>query len=162
LVAASFSQSAFDLLHGRLLHRFRDTRLIQRLWQLHSTYRAYQYDKSNLALFFGLTFGEQLFMIVLFWLIAHGLGIEVSLFYIAGVVPLTILVARLPVSVNGWGVFDGVFILLISLAGVSAVEAIAIVLISRILQTVSWLPWWGAHVLGNASRPSLSSLPGRG
>jgi len=157
---ASFSQSAFDLLHDRLLHGFRDTRIMQRLRQLHSTYRAYQDDKRNLALFFGLTFGEQLLTIVLFWLIAHGLGIEVSLFYIAGAVPLTILVARLPVSVNGWGVFDGVFILLMSLAGVSAVEAIAIVLIGRILQTVSWLPWWAAHVLGNASRQSPSSLAG--
>jgi uncharacterized protein (TIRG00374 family) len=134
----------------------------QRLRQLHSTYRAYQHDKSNLALFFGLTFGEQLLTIVLFWLIAHGLGIEVSLFYIAGVVPLTILVARLPVSVHGWGVFDGVFILLMSLAGVSAVEAIAIVLIGRILQTVSWLPWWAAHVLGTASRRSPGSWAGGG
>jgi uncharacterized membrane protein YbhN (UPF0104 family) len=107
-------------------------------------------------MFFGLTFGEQLLTILLFWLIAHGLSIEVSLFYIAGAVPLTILVARLPVSVNGWGVFDGVFILLMSLAGISAVEAIAIVLIGRILQTVSWLPWWGAHVLSNgASSPQV-------
>jgi uncharacterized protein (TIRG00374 family) len=162
LVAASFSQSAFDLLHDRLPYRFRDTRLIQRLRQLHSTYRAYQHDKSNLALFFGLTFGEQLLTILLYWLIAHGLRIEISLFYMAGAVPLTILVARLPVSVNGWGVFDGVFMLLMSLAGISAAEAIAIVLIGRILQTVSWLPWWGAHVLGNASRQSPSSLAGRG
>jgi uncharacterized protein (TIRG00374 family) len=151
LFAATFSQSAFDLLHDRLLRPFREARIIRRLRQLHATYLAYQHDKRTLALFFGLTFGEQLMPILHSWLIARGLGIEVSLLYIAGVVPLTILVSRLPVSIDGVGVFDGVFILLMSLADVSAVEAIAIVFVGRILQVTSWLPWWSAHIISSGS-----------
>jgi uncharacterized protein (TIRG00374 family) len=120
---------------------------MQRFRQFHSTYRAYQDDKRSLAVFFGLTLGEQLLPILHSWLIAKALGIDVSLLYIAGAVPLSILISRIPLSIDGLGVFEGTFILLMSLAGVSASEAITIAFTGRILQTASWLPWWLAHVL---------------
>ena len=149
--AASFSQNAFDLLHGRILHRFQGNRIARRLREFHSTYRTYQDNKRNLSSFFVLTFGEQLLTILNSWLVAQGLGIEVDLLFVAGAVPLAILVSRVPVSVNGLGVYDGVFMLLMSLHGVSPAEALAIVLASRVLQVISWLPWWLAHVIGARS-----------
>jgi uncharacterized protein (TIRG00374 family) len=153
---ASFTQGAFDFLHGYLLYRFRDTRLMRRLRQFHLTYRTYQDNKGNLVQFFGLTFGEQLFAIPQIWLIARGLGVDVGLLYIAGVFPLVFLIAQLPISIDGLGVFDGAFILLMSLAGVSAAEAVAIAFVGRILQTASWLPWWLAHVVSSRSlRPRI-------
>jgi uncharacterized protein (TIRG00374 family) len=149
--AASFSRGAFDFLHDRLLHRFGNFWIMQRLRQFHLTYRAYQDDKGNLATFFGLTLGEQLMPILHAWLIARGMGVEVGLLYVAGAIPLALLISRIPVSVDGLGVFDGAFILLMSLAGVSPSEAIAISLVGRIIQTASWLPWWMAYVIDNGS-----------
>jgi glycosyltransferase 2 family protein len=149
--ATSFSQWAFDFLHGRLFGRFRDTPVMQRLQQFHSTYLSYKNDRKSLVVFFGMTFGEQLVPILDSWLIARGLGIEVGIAFIAGAVPLAMLVSRLPISIDGIGVFEGVFIVLMSFAGVSASEAVAISLVGRVLQTVSWLPWWVAYVSNNGA-----------
>ena len=114
---ASFNHHVFSLIHDRLLLRFRDTRIMRRLRRFHTIYLTYQHDKRNLTAFFALTFSEQLIPILHLWLIARGLGIEINLLYIAGAVSLTMLVSRIPVSVNSLGVFDGVFMLLMSLVG---------------------------------------------
>jgi glycosyltransferase 2 family protein len=59
-----------------------------------------------------LTFGQQLLGVIVTWLTARGLGVDVGLLFMAGILPLTLLISRLPVSINGLGVFEGVFILL--------------------------------------------------
>jgi uncharacterized protein (TIRG00374 family) len=145
--ALSFNKRAFKWLESRLFYRWRENRLMLRFRHFYGIYRAYRDDKKILAVFFALTMGEQLLPILHLWLIAWGLGIEVSLLYVAGAVPLSMLISRIPVSIDGLGVFEGTFILLISLAGVSAPEAVAIAFMGRILETASWLPWWLAHVL---------------
>jgi len=145
--ALSFNKRAFEWLETRLLYPWRENRLMQRFRHFYGIYRGYQDDKKILVVFFALTMGEQLLPILHSWLIAWGLGIEVSLLYVAGAVPLSILISRIPVSIDGLGIFEGTFILLMSLAGVSAPEAVAIAFMGRILQTASWLPWWLAHVL---------------
>jgi uncharacterized protein (TIRG00374 family) len=155
--AASFSQRVFDFLHGRLFARYRHTGIMRRLHHFHSTYLSYKDDKNNLILFFGMTFVEQFMPIFDSWLIARGLGIQVGIVYIAGAVPLAMLISRLPISIDGIGVFEGVFILLMAFAGVTASEAVAISLAGRILQTASWLPWWVAYVVSTGKiRPPQS------
>jgi uncharacterized protein (TIRG00374 family) len=144
LFGVSFSDRVFSLVHDQLLSRFRTTRIMQRLRQIHSTYQAYQHNKSSLASFFGLTFSEQLLPIVHAWLIALGLGIDASFFFMAAVLPLAILISRIPISVDGLGVFEAIFIVLMSLAGISVAQAVAISFVSRVVQILSWLPWWCA------------------
>jgi uncharacterized protein (TIRG00374 family) len=146
LFSASFNQRAFRWIRSRFPSAMKRMAIMQRIGQFHATYRSYNDDKKTLTQFFGLTLLEQLLPIVHSWLIARALGAEISLLFIAGVVPLTILISRIPVSIDGLGVFEGIFILLMSLAGVSPAEAVAIAVIGRILQTLSWLPWWLAHV----------------
>jgi uncharacterized protein (TIRG00374 family) len=147
--ATSLSQTAFDFIHGRLLRGLTGTRIMQRLRKLHLTYLAYRDKKGCLALFFGLTFVEQIIPILQAWVVALALGVEVSLLYIAVAVPPALLLSHIPISIDGLGVFEGAFMLLISLGGVTAAEAIAIALTGRILELVSWLPWWMAHVIGD-------------
>lgn len=135
---------------------------MKRLRQFHSTYRTYQNDKGNLTAFFGLTFGEQFFAILEAWVIARGLGIEVGLIALVGATHLSLLISRIPISIDGLGVFDGMFIILLSLAGVSAVGAVAIAFVGRILQIFSWLPWWLIYVIQNSSvRPPLPVVEGQ-
>ncbi len=145
--ALSFSQRFFDLVYGKLLRRFSNTKIIQKLKNFHISYKEFNAQETEMIIFAGLTFLEQLFPIFITWLIALGLGISVDLLFIAGVLPLTLLVSRLPVSINGIGVFESVFALLLSLAGVTTSQAVAIAFAGRILQTVAWLPWWIAQVL---------------
>jgi uncharacterized protein (TIRG00374 family) len=152
--ATSLSQTTFDFIHGRLLQGrllqgSAGARVTQRLRKLHLTYLAYRDEKSCLTLFFGLTVVEQFMPILQAWVIALALGVEVSLLYIAVAVPPALLISHIPISIDGLGVFEGAFMLLISLGGVTAAEAIAIALTGRILELVSWLPWWMAHVIGD-------------
>jgi glycosyltransferase 2 family protein len=146
--ATSFSHTAFDFLHGCLLQSLAGVRIIRRLRRFHQAYLAYRGEKRSLAAFFGLTVVQQLTPILPLWLVARALEIEASLLYIAGAVPLTFLISRIPVSIAGLGVFEGVFMLLMSLVGLTAAESIAIALTGRILEMASWLPWWLAHVIG--------------
>lgn len=151
----SFSRGAFECLHERILGRLRHNKIMERMRQLHFTYLSYREDKRILTAFFGMTAAEQFMPILETWLIALALGIDTGIVFLAGVVPLALLVSRLPVSVNGIGVFEGIFVLLMSTAGVSASEAVAICLAARVLQTASWLPWWMADLTwAGDTRPS--------
>lgn len=148
---ASLSENVFDLVDHRLFRRLPNSRIMNRLKQIHSTYRSYHNEKGSLATFFGLTFTEQLVPILQAWLVALGLGIDVSFLVIAGVVPLASLTSRIPISLDGLGVFEGVFLLLALPIGISAPEAVAISLGARVLQLVSCVPWWIACVIDGAS-----------
>jgi glycosyltransferase 2 family protein len=146
--ALSFSQRGFDWLHAQLLARVAHTPIMRRLRQLHGTYLTYRHEKRSLAIFFALTVGEQLLPILFVWLIARSLGIEVGVLPIVVVVPLALLSSNIPASINAVGVFEGTFMILMSLAGVTAAEALAIALAGRVLETVAWLPWWLTYVIG--------------
>jgi glycosyltransferase 2 family protein len=149
--ATSFSRTAFDFLHGRLLRPLSEVRIMRWLRQSHLAYLAYRHEKRSLAAFFGLTFVQQLSPILVLWLIARALEIEVSLLYVAGAVPLVFLISRIPLSISGLGVFEAVFMVVMSSAGLTAAESIAIALAGRLLETASWLPWWLAYVIGDGT-----------
>ncbi len=147
----SLSQMSFDIIHNRLFAKFRDTKVMKKIREFHVSYQDYKSHKATLVGFFGMTFGEQLMPILFNWVIAIGLGVEVGFLYMLGAFTLSILIARLPISIDGLGVYDGAFILFLSLAGFTAAQAVSIAFAGRIIQTASWLPWWLAHVIGNRS-----------
>jgi uncharacterized protein (TIRG00374 family) len=161
LFVISVSKKAFNLFHDRILHRFRNNRIAQKLREFHETYRFFVIDRQNLAVFFGLTFGEQLLPIFDMWLIARGMGIEVGILYFAAVLPLALLISRIPISIDGIGVFEGVLIVLLSLAGLSAAQAVAIAIVGRILQTIALVPWWMAFVISHKNLRIPRPLSGK-
>lgn len=142
----SFNHRTFSFVHDRLLGSVRRHKIARRLRQFHETYMGYHENKHTLMLFFVLTVIEQVIPIVESAWIAWGMGIKLSMIQISGVVILTHLLSRLPISIDGLGVFEGTFVLLFSFVGVSAAEALAIAVAGRILQTVSWIPWWLMHI----------------
>jgi uncharacterized protein (TIRG00374 family) len=154
--AASFSRGFYKFLYERVCVKCAGAPLWRRLRQLHETYLAYRAERAELAIFFGLTFLEQLMPILISWLIALGMGIQARLIFLAGAIPLTMLISRIPISIDGLGVYEGVFAFLMSLAGVPPAQAVAITLVGRVLQTAAWLPWWAAQVIssGNARSPA--------
>jgi len=147
LFAVSVSQRAFVLFHDGILRDFKHRRLAQKIREFHETYRSFVVERRNLATFFGLTFGEQMLPIVDSWLIARGMGIDVGMLFFAVALPLALLVSRIPISIDGIGVFEGMFIVLMSIAGLSAAQAVAIAVVGRILQTITLIPWWMAFVI---------------
>lgn len=149
LFAISFSERLFTLIYEKWLRAFSKRKILGKLKRLHETYLNYNLQKVVLVVFFVLTFLEQFFSFIIAWMIALTLEIDVGLIFMAGVIPLALLLSRLPISIDGIGVFEAVFILAMSLAGVSPAEAVTIAFSARFLQILAWAPWWLAHMLEN-------------
>jgi len=166
LFFVSVSDRVFQLFHDKVLRRVKPGRVALKLREFHETYRSFADDRRTLSTFFGLTFGEQLLPILDTWLVARGMGIDVGVLYFAAALPMALLISRLPISIDGIGIFEGIFIVLMSLAGLSAAQAMAIAVVSRILGTITYIPWWiaysissrkyrGPHPLGEENRSSV-------
>jgi uncharacterized protein (TIRG00374 family) len=157
-LATSLNNKVFHLIHNRVLGRFHNNRIAAKLREFHETYLAYRKHAGALATFSMLTFAEQLFPVTVIWLIAFALDIHLGLLPFLVAVPLSVLVARLPIGVSGLGTFEATFVFLLSEAGLSGADAVAISFIARILEILAWLPWWFAHVISKGPvRPADGS-----
>jgi len=65
------------------------------------------------------------------WAATRSVGIEVDYFYILAIVPVVLLVASIPVSLNGLGITEAGYVIFLGLLGVPAVDALAAALILR-------------------------------
>ncbi len=148
---ASLSETVFNLLYTRVLARFAQSKAVRMLRDIHATYRAYRETGGELVLFSLLTVLEQLLAAMIFWLIAWGMNVHVSLLQMTAAVSIAFLVSRLPISIGGLGVFEAVFVLILSAFGVAAEESFSVAVVGRLLHIVSWLPWWLAYVVGTGS-----------
>jgi uncharacterized protein (TIRG00374 family) len=150
-LVASFNQRLFGMGLALVPGRLRESRIVRLLTHFHGVYRGYGRNRGALAAFFVLTIVEQCFVVLATWITALALSIDASLLMMAGAVPLAMLVSRLPVSIDGLGVYEGVMVLTLSLAGVSPAEGVALALAYRGLQIVLWLPFWLAYMLETGS-----------
>lgn len=154
-IVVSISDRGFTLIHDRILGGFQNHRIGQTLRRLHDAYRAFATNRRSIGTFFGLTLAEQLLPILDTWLIARGMGIQVGVLYLAAALPMALLISRIPISIDGIGIFEGAFIVLMSLAGLSAVDAAAIAIASRVLATITYIPWWLAYVVSSRKLAGL-------
>lgn len=96
---------------------------------------------------------------------ARALDLPVSALDALAVVPVTIVAAALPISLNGWGVREGAFVAGFALYGLGAAEALVLSLMIGLSVTLTalpggllWLGLKGRHAAGPlVSPPSTSS-----
>ena len=69
---------------------------------------------------------NQILMPVLIFVLAAGMGIEVSLIACLALVPPVVLASMLPISLAGWGVREGAMVAAMGFAGVPAGDALAL------------------------------------
>lgn len=138
----SFSSKAITSILRLLPQRAAQSSAARLLSRLHEAYRSLALDRRRLTLFFVLTVAEQLLMAVCYGLIALALQLTFNLVFLLAAVPLSILIARLPISIDGLGVYEGIFIGVMSLGGVHPDDSLALSLAARVFQIVVWLPWW--------------------
>jgi len=74
--------------------------------------------------------------IVNHWLLAVALGLEVSIVYLAIMVPLVQILLFLPISIRGYGVRELLYVLFLTEIGVPAPEAIALSLSAQVVALV--------------------------
>lgn len=93
------------------------------------------------------------------WLIARGLGMEVSFWQVAAVQTVTYFLAVLPISVNGYGLREVTYSTLFVALGASLEQASALAVLTRFLIVLVTLPGaaWVSTIAANMVEKDLPS-----
>lgn len=153
ILVFSFTDHALNSVIGLVPRRFRDSKAVRLLERLHEAYVSLASDRPRIAAFSVLTLIEHLVVIVCYGLVARALEVPFNPMFMFAAVPLAILVSRLPISLDGIGVYEGIFIAIMALGGVKPADALAVSLAARALQIVVWFPWWLMLVARTGVRP---------
>ena len=146
LLIAALNETLVRKVVAQLPQDVRDSKVMHYLERFAAAYRSLGRARSTIAQFSALTVLEQVSSVIFPWLLAKGLGVDADLLLLLGVLPISTLISRLPISFDGLGVFEAVFIGLLVLAGIDAEAALAIAISGRIIQLFAFLPWWVAYV----------------
>jgi uncharacterized protein (TIRG00374 family) len=159
IAISSFSSRALKWV-GALPRPVRDSKMAKRLERLWTAYHQLGAHRETLGIFSALTLIEQFLPGLTTWLLLKGMGVEVNAVLLFCALLLSVIAARLPVSIDGLGVFEGVLAALLGLAGVQPEYSVAAALTGRALQIVACLPWWVAftRTSGPLGVRSLSEL----
>lgn len=91
------------------------------------------------------------------FVLALAMGLGLSLGGALVLVPTALFIAMLPISIGGWGVREGAFVVLLRLAGLDAVEALSLSLLSRLVNLVVDLPGLWLFVTQGLGRDRVSA-----
>lgn len=158
LLVAALNEKLVRTVLAQLPRFVRESKVMQYLDRFAAAYRTLGGARSTIAKFGVLTVLEQVFAVLFPWTLAMGLSVDVDLLLLLGVLPISTLISRLPISFDGLGVYEAVFVGLLVLAGIDADAALAIAISGRIIQLFAFLPWWFVHVArSGAVRPPAAS-----
>lgn len=124
----------------RRLEAYPQSRWAQLGLKFGAAYGLYRHHTSQLLVVGALSVIEQGFPILVFWVLVRALNVMVSPQALIVAVPLALFVARLPIAIGGIGVFEGGLVLLLSLFGVSTVDAVSLALAGRAIELAGALP----------------------
>jgi uncharacterized protein (TIRG00374 family) len=146
LLVAALDEALVARVVAQLPGGVRDSKVMHYLQRFAAAYRSLGGRRSTIAQFSALTVLEQVSAVLFPWMLAKGLGVDADLLLLLGVLPISTLLSRLPISFDGLGVFEAIFAGLMVLAGIDAAAALAIAISGRIIQLFAFLPWWVAYV----------------
>lgn len=135
--------------------------ILGKLARIYDSYRDFGDQRGALLLFAVWTLAEQCVPILGVYLTALALGKEVSFFHVAIFVPLVMTIAKVPMTLDGFGVREGLYVYLFSLVGISGDDAFAIGLISHVVANLALLPGFiysSLHLPPAVDLPSPESL----
>ena len=89
------------------------------------------------VIFFGLTLLEQLMPLVTNTLTQRSLHLDVGFIQTLSVVPVIMFLSRLPISIDGIGVYEGLSVVLFGLMGLTTTEAFTLAVTGRFVSLVS-------------------------
>lgn len=154
----SFTSHALNSVLRLVPQRFLESKAVRMLSRLHEAYVSLASDRRRITAFSALTLVEHIMVIICYALVAKALQVQFNPVFVFAAVPLAILVSRLPISLDGIGVYEGIFVAIMALGGVRPADALAVSLAARALQIVVWLPWWLMLAARTGMRPPTEPL----
>jgi uncharacterized protein (TIRG00374 family) len=130
----------------KLVRRFSRYSFIVNLHQVYILFYEYRNHLRTVILVSAWTLVEQLAPTVGVFLLVRALHIDVSFVELLAIVPIIVLATRLPISLDGYGVSEGMFVVLFGMVGVSASEAFSLSIVARTVPLLFALPW-GIHYI---------------
>ncbi len=127
-------------------------RVASLIGKIHGAYRDYRHERSTLALFFVLTMLENALPILRAWMVALALDVTVSPLWFLIIVPLELVLIRIPLSFDGFGIREGLFVWFLALAGVPNSVGFAVGLTNHMLFLIALLPGAVFHFLDPGAR----------
>jgi uncharacterized membrane protein YbhN (UPF0104 family) len=94
------------------------------------------------------------------FLLGQALGVSATGWDFLAIMPAVTLATTLPISLGGWGVREGVFVLLLGRVGVPAAEALSLSLLFGLFGMVSGFPGLLAWAIGWRGRAEMTPSAG--
>lgn len=142
-------------LFSRLAARLGNNAIVEKLHNILVLSGEYRDQRATLARNFCWTFVEQLLPIVMVYFVVRALNIDASLLELLAIIPLTVLALRMPISIDGIGVQEGLYVVLFGFIGVSAAEALLLSAGKRAVQLICALPWAVHYLYAEKGRPPM-------
>lgn len=120
--------------------KIREHGLVKKLETVYGSYRSFQNHVAHLGAFLLLSFVENLFPLFWTYILSLAFNIEVPLLYFFILIPIVLVLVRLPISLDGIGIQEGAFVYFLALIGVMKSEALLLGVASHILAILSVLP----------------------
>jgi uncharacterized membrane protein YbhN (UPF0104 family) len=89
---------------------------------------------------FALSWFSSFVIFIAIWILARGLGMQVSLYQVMGVMALSYAINLLPISINGYGVREVALTTLYAHLGATLEQATALAVVTRFILLVEALP----------------------
>ena len=130
-----------------------------RIRELFTAYQAYRNHSGTLVQFVGLSILEQGFPIVCTILVARGLGLAIEPMVFLIFTPLIMGLSRIPISFDGFGIREGMYVYALGLAGIPAADALVVGFLSHLVGNVSLLPGYVWSLVSSRASGSLAPKP---
>jgi len=131
LLVVTLKVNAFGPLH-RYMRRLKRYKIARIMRDIRSEYQALGQNKMALIRFFILSIFEHGVISFINFLGGQALDLGVAPVYFFAIIPVSSLLRNMPISISAIGVQEGVYIMLFSLAGLSATQSLSFSFYMRI------------------------------
>jgi len=136
--------------------------IVKKVWNFagktHSNIRRFGRFKSPLLKSYVISLAFYLVTVATTWTAAKSLGVGVDYLYLLAIVPLVLLAAIAPISLNGLGITEAGYVIFLQIFGVGLEDALAIALLLRFRLVITALIG-GLIFLWYRSQPGRMVMP---
>lgn len=110
----------------RYLPQLIGARLSDMILKVYRSFLEYQQYTATLWYSLALSFGLQLVRVLGVYMMALALHIDIPAIYYFVLIPISMILIMLPISIGGFGLREGIFVALFAVAGMSTTDAFAL------------------------------------
>lgn len=140
--------------------KFAQNKIVQKLREIVRSYASFGGHTGAMLWFFALSLLENLFPLMWAYLLSLAFGIDVPVLYFFILIPIVLVLIRLPISLDGFGINEGAFVFFLGLIGVSSEESFLLGLSFGFLARLIVLPGGILYMLQGMDMPeNAEGLP---